>query len=797
MDNLVRDLRIAFRSLFKQRSFTLIALLTLALGTGATTAIFSVIHGVLLRPLPYADADRIVSVWQTARDNPQPSVVGTVSHLNYLDWKREAKSFESIALYSRVNLILTGFGEAELVPGGIATPGMFRVFKATPIIGRDFTDDEDRPNGGDVAVVSHAFWIDRLGARPDVIGSTIQISSRTTRIVGVAPPGFDFPNHARIWTPMQNDDRNCGRGCFYTDGIGRLAAGVTVGQARSEMQNIAAALEKAYPPTNFNVTAGVMGLQEDTVRKVRTALLFIFGSVGMVLLIACANVANLVLVRGASRQNEMAVRAALGGSRFRLLSHVLGENLILALLGGLLGLTLAWWGIAAMKRIAPRNVPRLDEVAFDGTTFLFAIGITAFTMLIFGLVPALQLTRSPLAGWLNSRGEINAGRTARSRAALVAAEVALSLILLAAAGLLMRSLKALQSVNPGFSAANVTIFTLTTPDQRYPTAAEAVRECDQLDERFEAIPGVERVARIAGLPLGPSEDVQTVTRPDQPPPAPGQVPVVLYRVIDSDYFRTLAIPLKAGRDFTPSDSREAPPVVIISERMAQQFWRNEDPIGKTLSISSRAPRTIVGVVSNVRSQRLDSEAAPEMYIPHAQNRTMTFVVKSRVPTAQILTVVREIVKQSDPNMPLIRPGTLEALVDQQMESTRFCLVLASLFSVLAVTLASVGAYGVVSYAVVQRTREIGLRLALGASPLQLVRRIMWDGFRPALLGIIIGFAGALGVTRLMRALLFNVEPNDPITFAAVTALLAALVIVATLIPARRATRIAPAVTLRD
>jgi predicted permease len=796
MDNLLRDIRVAFRSLLKQRSFTLVALLTLALGTGATTAIFSVVNGVLLRPLPYADAERIVSVWQTARDNPQPSVIGTVSHLNYLDWKREAKSFESLALYSRASFILTGIGEAELVPGGVATPGMFSVFKAAPIMGRDFTEAEDRPKGGDVVIVSYAFWKDRLGGREDVLGSTIQLSSRPTRIIGVAPAGFDFPNHARLWTPMQNDDENCGRGCVYTDGIARLASGVTVAQARSEMEALAAALEKTYP-VNFNVTVGVMGLQEDTVRNVRTALLFILGSVGMVLLISCANVANLVLVRGTARQNEIAVRSALGGSRSRLLTHLLSENLILALLGGVSGLILAWWGIDALKRIAPRSTPRLDEVAFDSNTFLFAIGISAFTMLLFGLIPALQLTRSPLAGWLSSRGDINSGRSARSRATLVVAEVSLSLILLAGAGLLMRSLTALQMVNPGFSADNLTIVNLAMPTQRYPGNADVLRAANQLDERFEAIAGVERVARISGLPLGPSEDVQTFSRTDQPPPPPGQGPSALYRVIDSDYFRTLGIPLKAGRDFEPADSNEAPPVAIISEKMARQFWPNEDPLGKAFSISGRPARTIVGIVANVRSQQLTSEAAAEMYVPHAQNRSMTFVIRGHIPSPQILAAVRGVVKEIDPNMPLIRPGTLQALVDQQMESTRFCLLLASLFSVLAVALASVGAYGVVSYAVVQRTREIGLRLALGASPLSLVGRIMWDGFRPAVIGIAVGLAGALVVTKTMQALLFNVVPHDPLTFIVATLVLALLVVIATLIPARRATRVPPAVTLRS
>src|SRR5262245_12080542 len=436
VEYLRQDIRIAGRSLLKHRGFSIVAVTTLALGIGATTAIFSITNAILLKPLPYEHPDRILAVWQTAKDNPAPSPGGSTSHLNYLDLKRETKTLESLALYGGTNIILTGLGEAELVRGAIVTPDFFKVFKATPIMGREFTNEEDLPRGPKVVVVSHGFWKERLGGRSDVIGTTIELSSRPTLIVGVAPPGFDFPEKARLWTPVQNDDENCGRGCVYTDGIGRLRDGVTAEQARQELAALAAALEKQFPADNTNVTVASALLKDDTVRNVRLALWILLASVVLVLLIACANVANLVLVRGAARQSEMAVRAALGGSRSRLLAYLCAENIVLAMFGAAAGLLLAWWDVEALKHVAPADIPRLDEVGFDTTTFLFAFALAAVSTLLFGLIPAIQLSQSPLAGMLQTRGEAGGRRMQRSRYLLVTAEVALSLILLVGAVLL-------------------------------------------------------------------------------------------------------------------------------------------------------------------------------------------------------------------------------------------------------------------------------------------------------------------------------------------------------------------------
>jgi predicted permease len=717
--------------------------------------------------------------------------------LNYLDWKREARSFDSMALYAATNFIVSGFGDAELVSGGIVTPDFFRVFKATPTMGREFTAEEDLPNGRNVVIVSHSFWKDRLGGRSNVIGSTISLSAGPADIVGVAPAGFNFPNHADLWTPIKNNDQKCGRGCVYVDGIARLARGVRVDQARSEMQTIASQLEKAYPATNTNTTVEVLGLQDETVQDVRTALLFILGSVVMVLLIACANVANLLLVRGAARHRELAVRAALGGGRRTLILHLLTENLILALTGGMAGLVFAWWGIGALKRIAPRNIPRLSEVAFDGSTFVFAAVIVVFTIVVFGLGPSIRLSRTSLASLLAGRGHVAVGRSARSRSVLVAAEVALSLMLLVGAGLFLRSLSGLQAVDLGFRTEKTTIFAINLPALRYPAPVDIFRTFDQLEEEFATIPGVDLVSRISGLPLSSSENVQNFVRQDKPAPAPGKVPFALYRVVDSNYFRTMGIPLVSGRDFTPAD-RNGPAGVIISKKMSEQYWPGEDPVGRQLQIvgATQSPLTIVGIVATVHSQELSSESQPEMYLMQAPVRTMTFVVRAAVPSAQVLASVRQSVRKADPNLPVIRPGTMQALVDQQMARTQFCLLLASLFAILAVVLASVGTYGVVAYAVVQRTREIGLRLALGAPPVKLIATMMWEGFRPAILGLALGLLGASAVTRTIRSLLFHVRPTDPSTFVAVALALSALALIATAIPASRATRVSPASTLK-
>jgi putative ABC transport system permease protein len=665
------------------------------------------------------------------------------------------------------------------------------------VLGRELTDEESLPTGPRAVVISHAFWQERFAGRSDVLSQTVEISGVPWPVVGVAPRGFDFPEEARLWMPVRNNQQQCGRGCVFVNGIGRLADGVSVLAAQQEMAAIAADLEREFPDANYDVTVMVQTLQDRLVGNVRLGLIVLLVAVAMVLLIACANVANLLLVRGAARQTEIAVRTALGAGRARLMSHLLVENLVLALAGGLLGVLLAWWGIQTLKTVGPVNLPRLAEVTFDLPTFGFALALVCATTMLFGAGPSLVLARAPLSQALGQRGAIGTRRSKWTRSTLLVAEVALSLVLLLGAGLLLRSLAALQNTDVGFDAEGVTVFTVSLPAARYP-APQVIPTHDRLDDQLAAMPGVMQVARISGLPLGPSENVRSFTRTDQPPPPPGQEPGALYRVVDSDYFRTMKIGLVSGRLFEPSDREGAAPVLIISRRMAETFWKDEDPVGRSIRFSSKDTATVVGVVENVRSQTLATSAQPEMYIPHPQTllRTVMYVVRSALPPSQVLSASREIVRGLDPRLPLIFPAAMTDLVDEQLARPRFYLVLLTLFAVLAVVLAAVGIYGVVAYVVTQRTREIGVRMALGAQQRQVVTLMLWQGLRPAVLGMAVGVAVAIGAGRLIQGLLYEVRPHDPATFAAVAVLLLAVVLVACAIPARRASTVPPADALR-
>ena len=791
-----QDLLVALRSLLRQRTFAVVAIVTLALGVGATTAIFSVVYGILLRPLPYHESDRLVAFGQTSRQQPAPPVDGSSSHVNFLDWQRQSKTIEPMALYSRSRAVVSNLGDADVVQIGIVTPRFFDVFGALPIMGRAFSSDEDRPTGPRAIVISYGFWQERLGGRADVLSQSLEVSGVAWPIVGVAPRGFDFPSGARFWMPVRNDDEQCDRGCVYLNGIGRLAAGASAAAAQQEMAAIATALERDFPGANTDVTVMVQTLHDRTVGNVKLALVVLLAAVLMVLLIACANVANLVLVRGASRQGEIAVRTALGAGRRGVVSFLLAENLVLAIAGGLAGVVLARWGVDALKALAPTNLPRLAEVAFDLPTLAFSLAVVAMTTLMFSLGPAMQLTRVPLSSALGHRGSIGAARSRWTRSSLLAAEVGLSLVLLLGAGLLLRSLSALQRTELGFDPAGISVFMVSLPPARYP-AARVIATHEGFHEQFKAMPGVTDVARISGLPLGDSENVQSFAQPDRPPRPPGQ-DIALYRVVDTEYFRVMQIAVLAGRGFAPTDRQGSQPVVAISRRMAEVFWPGENPIGRPIRISGQAPAVVVGVVENVRSQAVAREADPEMYVPHAQTglRSIMYVVKSSLDTPQVLNGARDIVRRLDARLPLIFPGSLTDLVERQLARPRFYLVLLGLFAVLAVVLAAVGIYGVVAYVVTQRTREIGLRMAIGARQSQVVALMLWQGLRPAAMGMAVGLAIAVGLGRLVQELLYQVQPYDPMTYAAVSLLLLTIVIIACAIPARRASAVPPANALR-
>ncbi|MEZ5285154.1 MAG: ABC transporter permease [Vicinamibacterales bacterium] len=795
MDRLRQDLKVAIRTLMRNRAFTLVAVLTLALGVGATTALFSVAYVVLVKPLPYPDSSRLITIGQVTKGSGERAVSGSVSHLNYLDWKQQAHSVQSMALWARSRFIVTNLGDAEVVDAAVVTTDFFHVFRSAPVVGREFTAGEDRAGGPEAIVVSYAFWQERLGGRADVLSQVVEVSGRPRPIVGVAPRGFDFPEGAQLWMPLANDDENCGRACDYTNGIARLVDGTTVDEARAELTAIAGALEAEYPNANANVTVDVTTLHERTVGDVRLAVLVLLGAVAMVLLIACANVANLVLVRGAARQNELAVRTALGAGRRGVVSYLLTENFVLALGGGAAGLIVAAWGVDVLRWLAPPDLPRLDEIAFDGPAFVFALGLVALTTMLFGFGPSLRLSRVPLAAVLGHRGQVSG--PGRGRAGLLTIEVALSILLLLGAGLLWRSLAAQQRIDPGWRAEGLTTFLLALPQARYPDD-QVVRTFDELDTAFAAMPGVSAVARIAGLPLGPSENVLNFTRTDRPMPDPGQMPNALYRVVDARYFAVMGIPIESGRAFTAADRDAAPRVAIVSRMLADTFFPGEDPVGRSIRLGTTDPIEIVGVAANVRSQRLQAESDPELAVPHAQagTRAVTFVVQSQLPAAQVLASARDVVRRRDARLPLVFPGTLSALEEAALARPRFYLFLIGVFALLAVTLAAVGIYGVVAYAVTQRSREIGVRMALGARRREVVALMLWYGLRPAVVGVAAGLVGALAVGRVLSGLLYGVAPTDTLTYAGVTVVVVAIATLACAWPAARASRVAPADALR-
>ncbi|MGE3273992.1 MAG: ABC transporter permease [Vicinamibacterales bacterium] len=791
------SLRIAIRTLLRQPLFSAVVVGTLAVGIGATTAIFSVVYGVLLKPLPYHDSDRIVTFGQTSRANPTDPVDGSMSHLNFVDYQRSSRTLGASALYATTRAVISGADGADVVRAGIVTPGFFDVFAAAPVLGRSFTDEEDAPSGPDAIVISHAFWQERFGGRPDVLGQTVEVSGRPRPIVGVAPEGFDFPMHARVWLPVRNDDEQCGRDCVYTNGLARLAPGATLEQARAELASIAASLEQAYPGTNTDVTVRVSTLRERTVGNVRVALVILLAAVALVLLIACANVANLVLVRGKARQGEIAVRTALGAERGQVVAFLLAENLLLSLAGATLGLLVAAWGVAALGALAPAALPRLDEVGFEAPVFLFALVMGLLTTALFGLGPSFRLSRAPLGQLMGQRGAVGAG-SGRSRALLLVAEVALSIVLLLGAGLLLRSLTALQDIDPGFRVDGLSTFLVSLPPSRYDDE-RVVTAYRDLDDRLRQVPGVTAVARIAGMPLGPSENVLNFTRPDRPPVAPGQAPLALYRVVAPGYFSVMGIPLVAGRDFTDDDRAGSAPAVIISERLAQEYWPGEDPVGRPIRVDQQQPAgLVVGVAADVRSSSLAGPPQPELYVPHAQTlaRTMSYVLRSSSPPASVLAGARGTVQDFDRRLPLISPAAVSDLVDEALARPRFYLLLLGLFAAVAVGLAAVGVYGVVSYAVTERTREIGLRMALGADRGEVVRLMIWQGLGPALGGVALGLVLALAATRAMRGLLYGVGPGDPLTMTGVTLTLLAITLAACAIPAARASAVPPATALR-
>ena len=799
IDTLLQDLRYALRTLAKSPAFTLIVVLTLALGSGANTAIFSVVNGVLLTPLPYKDPSRLVVVWESKGT----STHNVVNPANYKDWHDRATSFNGLALLSWAGLTFTG-DQAERVPGRAVTPDFFGVLGATPLLGRTFNAEESRPKAPRVMVLSEALWRRRFGADRAIVGRAVPVAGGTARVVGVMPASFrPMPlGHEQYWEPMPLDWSNRARNGRYAMVVGRLRNGVTIERAQTEMSRIARQLESEAPDFDTGWGATVVPLMEQVVGGAQRTILVVLGAVSLVLLIACANVANLMLARASSRERELAIRAALGASRWRLVRQALVESVILALAGGAAGALLASWGVHLLVRAAPPEVPRIADIRLDFTVLAVTGLVSMAAGVLFGLPAALSRSGAAIQGLHAATTRTTAGvPAARLRGALVITQMSLAIVLLVGAGLLVRSLQRLIAVDPGFDPANISAVTITLPDATYPDSLRRVAFYERLLERVRAMPGVQSAGIISWLPMTPGNAATSLTVVGRPEPAPGQKPTAAIRIVDPGYFDAMRIPLRRGRSLVPSDRLGSVPVAVISDAMARKLWPGEDPIGRHVKVEwwhEKVSVEIVGVVGDSRHDGLDAEFEPTLFYPFAQESQggMSLVLRSTLPPAKLTRMVRAAVSEMDRGLPVADAVTMYHHITEMMADRRYPAFVLGLFAALALTLAAVGIYGVLSYTVGQRTREIGVRLALGARPADVLRTVLGDGLRLTFIGIALGATAAGLAAGALGKLLYDVRPLDPVTFASVTLVLVGVALLAMAAPARRAARVDPMVALR-
>jgi predicted permease len=792
-----QDLRYAVRSLLRRPGFVAVALLTLAIGVGANTAIFSVVDAVLLRPLPYDDPESLVQVERVRSD--RPGWTGGMSQPDLYDLVEQSPSLEHLEGYQDTSAALTGDGAPEVVEAAAVTGGLLATFRLAPALGRDLDRDDNVSDGPRVVVVSHRFWRERLGGDTAIVGSALEIGGESHQIVGVAPAGFDFPADTQLWIPLHNDVEGCGRGCHMLGAVGRLANARALGPAREEAALIAARLADEHPDSNTNKSFVLERLHTHMVRDVRQGLILLLGAVGLVLLIAAANLANLLLARGSTRRTEISVRTALGASRLRLTSLLMLENGILAVLGAGLGVAFAALAVRALVAIAPDGVPRLDEVALDLRVLSFAVALSLLSTLLFGGLPAWRLASAPARG----RGTAGGRPESRSRTLLLVAEVALSILLLVGAALLLRSFLRILDIDLGFDQHSVASFFVALPD-RYDHPEKAVELFERLESALAGIPGVEEVGSVLGRPFGNGSIGTDVLFADEPEPLPGEEKSVRVRIATPGYFETLRIPVLSGRGIEALDRHGAAPVAVVNQAFVERYSIAQEVRGRQATVGvdfgwQEQPRTIVGVVGDTRTDSLTGEPTPELFVPQAQMGSIWMNVNLRTGADpdSLWPQIRDAVASIDPDLPVQSPETLEQAVRAEHGPARFYLVLLGAFSIIALTLSAIGLYGVVSYLVSRRTREMAVRLAVGASREQVLGLVVRQGLRPVLAGVALGLLAAAACARLVGALLYQVEPLDPVTFGAVPAVLFLVALVALWAPARRASRIAPAHALLE
>ena len=820
MQTLWQDIRYGARMLLKNPGITFIVILALALGIGANTAIFSVVNAVLLRSLPYEEADRLVFLNETSKAMDEISI----SYPNFTDWRNQNHVFEKIGVYNRDSYNLTDYGDAERILTAQISADLFSALRVDAAIGRVFTNEEDKPGGAPVVVLSYPLWQRRFGGQASIVNQPLNFNGKIYTVIGVMPQGFQYPSRVEMWTPigpLSGDPSWQQRGNhpgLY--GVARLKPEASVAQAQADMQNIAANLEKQYPNEMAGNGVKVQPLLEVFVSNVRRTLWVLFAAVGFVLLIACANIANLLLARASARQKEMAIRAAMGAGRWRIARQLLTESVLLALIGGTLGLLVARWGIQLILKISPNAIPRAREVGLDWRVLVFTIGVAFVTGILFGLVPALQAGIVDVHETLKETGRGTTGRH-WLRSSLVVVEVATTLVLLIGAGLMIRSFYRLQKVDPGFSYEHLTSFTVSIPEKKYPTIEKREAFFRQLLENSRGLPGVEGTAAASGLPLGNNGWQTSFTVEGRPAPPPSQTPLMEACLVTPDYFRVMNIPLRSGRYFNEHDDRSfvagqdlsklseeermvaGMNSIIIDEEFARRHWPNEDAAGKRIRLGGADPRarvlTVVGVVGRVKMEGLSQDSnRVQGYFPFAQMGFggMTVITKAAGDPNQLVAALRAQVKAIDPDQPIYNIRTMNEIRDESVAPERLNLTLLSLFAGIALLLAVVGIYGVMSYTVTQRTHEIGIRMAIGAQPRDVFRMVLGQGMLLALIGVAFGLVGAFGLTRLMASMLFGVEPTDPLTFASIAVLLTGVALVACFIPGRRATKVDPTVSLR-
>ncbi len=821
MQTLWQDLRYGARMLLKNPGITFVVILALALGIGANTAIFSVVNAVLLRPLPYEESDRLAFLNETSKVMEEISI----SYPDFTDWRNQNNVFEKIGVYNRNSYNLTGYGDPERILTAQISADLFSALRVNAAIGRIFTNEEDKPGGTPVVVLSYGLWQRRFGGQSSILNQALSFNGKSYTVIGVMPQSFQYPSRVEMWVPVGQlsgeanwQERGNHPGLYA---IARLKPGVTLAQAQAEMGNLAANLERQYPDSNAGTGVKIQPMLEVFVSNIRRTLWVLFAAVGFVLLIACANIANLLLARARARQKEMAIRAAMGAGRWRIARQLLTESVQLALVGGTLGLLVARWGIQLILYISPNAIPRSQEIGVDLRVLAFTIGVAFLTGLLFGLVPALQAGVVDVHERLKETGRGTTGRH-WLRSSLVVVEVATTLVLLIAAGLMVRSFYRLQRVDPGFSYEHLTSFTISVPQKKYPNIEAREAFFKRLLENTRGLPGVEGTAAASGLPLGNNGWQTSFVVEGQPIPPRNQTPLMEACLVTPDYFRVMNIPLKRGRYFNEHDDRSflagkdldkldedqrtmaGVNSIIIDEAFARRHWPGEEAVGKRIRLGGGAdPKapvlTVIGVVGRVKMEGLGQDSnRVQGYFSFAQMpfSGMTVITKAVADPNQLVAALRQEVKAIDPDQPIYNIRTMDEIRAESVAPERLTLTLLSIFAGIALVLAIVGIYGVMSYTVTQRTHEIGIRMAIGAQPRDVFRMVIWQGMMLALIGVAFGLLGAFGLTRLMTTMLFGIKPTDPATFAGIAALLTGVALVACYIPGRKATKVDPVVSLR-